>query len=32
MPAWIDYGLTQKDVGDIINFIRSLTSQPEISR
>ena len=24
MPAWIDYGLTQNDVGDVINFIRSL--------
>ena len=24
MPAWIDYGLSQKDVGDIINFIRSI--------
>lgn len=24
MPPWIDYGLTQKDVGDILNFIRSL--------
>jgi mono/diheme cytochrome c family protein len=24
MPPWIDYGLSQKDVGDILNFIRSL--------
>jgi mono/diheme cytochrome c family protein len=24
MPAWIDYGLSQKDVGDILNFIRSI--------
>jgi mono/diheme cytochrome c family protein len=24
MPAWIDYGLTQNDVGDVINFIRSI--------
>jgi mono/diheme cytochrome c family protein len=24
MPSWIDYGLSQKDVGDILNFIRSL--------
>ena len=23
MPPWIDYGLTQNDVGDIVNFIRS---------
>jgi sulfur oxidation c-type cytochrome SoxX len=22
MPAWIDYGLTNNDVGDIVNFIR----------
>ena len=26
MPAWIDYGLSQKDVGDIVNFIRSLNT------
>jgi len=25
MPAWIDYGLTQNDVGDIVNFIRRST-------
>ncbi|HVY91613.1 MAG TPA: c-type cytochrome, partial [Bryobacteraceae bacterium] len=24
MPAWIDYGLSQQDVGDIVNFIRSV--------
>lgn len=24
MPAWIDYGLSTKDVGDLINYIRSL--------
>jgi sulfur oxidation c-type cytochrome SoxX len=24
MPAWIDYGLSKQDVGDILNFIRSL--------
>jgi mono/diheme cytochrome c family protein len=24
MPPWIDYGLSQHDVGDIMNFIRSL--------
>jgi mono/diheme cytochrome c family protein len=28
MPSWIDYGLTQNDVGDLINFIRSL-NQPQ---
>lgn len=25
MPPWIDYGLSQKDAGDLMNFIRSLT-------
>jgi mono/diheme cytochrome c family protein len=25
MPAWIDYGLSQQDVGDIVNFIRSMS-------
>jgi sulfur oxidation c-type cytochrome SoxX len=30
MPSWIDYGLTQNDVGDIINFIRSMNPpQPQ---
>ena len=24
MPAWIDYGLTTNDVGDLVNFIRSI--------
>jgi sulfur oxidation c-type cytochrome SoxX len=24
MPAWVDYGLSQNDVGDIVNFIRSI--------
>jgi len=24
MPPWIDYGLSQNDVGDIVNFIRSI--------
>jgi mono/diheme cytochrome c family protein len=24
MPSWIDYGLSQNDVGNIVNFIRSL--------
>lgn len=27
MPSWIDYGLSQSDVGDVINFIRSLNKQ-----
>jgi len=25
MPSWIEYGLTQNDAGDLMNFIRSLT-------
>lgn len=24
MPPWIDYGLSQNDVGDLVNFIRSM--------
>ncbi len=28
MPSWMDYGLTQNDVGDLINFIRSLNQKP----
>ena len=27
MPSWIDYGLTQNDVGDLINFIRSMNTK-----
>jgi len=27
MPSWIDYGLSQNDVGDVINFIRSMNPQ-----
>ena len=26
MPSWIDYGLSQDEVGDIVNFIRSLNT------
>ncbi len=26
MPSWMDYGLSQNDVGDIVNFIRSLNT------
>ncbi len=26
MPSWMDYGLTQSDVGDIVNYIRSLNN------
>lgn len=25
MPPWIDYGMSQKDAGDLINYIHSLT-------
>jgi sulfur oxidation c-type cytochrome SoxX len=32
MPSWIDYGLTQHDVGDIINFVRSLNPKPGSQR
>ena len=24
MPSWIDYGLSQNDIGDIVNYIRSM--------
>jgi len=27
MPSWIDYGLTQEQVGDLINFIRSINAK-----
>jgi len=29
MPPWIDYGLTNNDVGDLVNFIRSINSTPK---
>ena len=29
MPPWIDYGLTHNDVGDLINFIRSINQKPK---
>jgi cytochrome c oxidase cbb3-type subunit 2 len=35
MPSWMDYGLTQRDVGDIINFIRSInrkSGSPQYAR
>jgi mono/diheme cytochrome c family protein len=28
MPAWIDYGMTNNDVGDIVNFIRNSNRKP----
>jgi hypothetical protein len=27
MPPWIDYGLTNNDVGDLVNFIRSINQK-----
>jgi sulfur oxidation c-type cytochrome SoxX len=27
MPPWIDYGLTQGDVGDLVNFIRDMNQK-----
>ena len=29
MPPWIDYGLSQNDVGDLVNFIRSINLKPK---
>ena len=26
MPSWIDYGLSQNDVGNLVNFIRSINA------
>ena len=31
MPSWIDYGLTQNEVGDIINFIHSMNMNQQPS-
>jgi sulfur oxidation c-type cytochrome SoxX len=28
MPPWIDYGLSRKDAGDLLNYIRSLNPAP----
>jgi mono/diheme cytochrome c family protein len=27
MPPWVDYGLTRNDVGDLVNYIRSLNTR-----
>jgi sulfur oxidation c-type cytochrome SoxX len=27
MPSWIDYGLSQNDVGDLVNFVRSINAK-----
>ncbi|HTQ54399.1 MAG TPA: c-type cytochrome [Bryobacteraceae bacterium] len=32
MPSWIDYGLSQNDVGNIVNFIRSLGGGRAVAR
>lgn len=29
MPPWIDYGLSVNDVGDLVNFIRSMNQKPK---
>jgi mono/diheme cytochrome c family protein len=29
MPSWIDYGLTNNDVGDLVNFLRNLNPKPK---
>lgn len=29
MPSWIDYGLSNQDVGDLVNFIRNLNPKPK---
>ncbi len=32
MPAWVDYGMTSNDVGDLVNFIRSMNQKPKGSQ
>lgn len=32
MPSWIDYGLSNNDVGDLVNFIRSINPKPKGSQ
>jgi hypothetical protein len=27
MPSWVDYGLSQNDIGNLINFIRSMNQK-----
>jgi mono/diheme cytochrome c family protein len=29
MPNWIDYGLSNNDVGDLVNFIRGIHTKPQ---
>jgi mono/diheme cytochrome c family protein len=30
MPSWIDYGLSQNDVGDLVNFVRSINQKSPV--
>lgn len=30
MPPWIDYGLSQNDIGDLVNFIRSINPKSPV--
>lgn len=30
MPPWIDYGLSKNDVGDLVNYIRSLNAKRDL--
>lgn len=30
MPSWIDYGLSQNDVGDLVNFVRSMNQKSPV--
>ncbi len=32
MPSWIDYGLSQNQIGDILNYIRSLNAEPKTGK
>jgi mono/diheme cytochrome c family protein len=32
MPSWIDYGLSKTDVGDIVNFVRSMNQRSGTQR
>lgn len=32
MPSWVDYGLSQQDVGNLINFVRSLNQKAAPTR
>ncbi len=32
MPPWVDYGLSKKDAGDLVNYIRSLNPAPKTAQ